>query len=458
MVSAVFKKYLLHTNNVYEAHVFPFNIYPKAIYYKGNSEKTYFVWLDTNFNPFRVKIQAYNHVTKTWGSVVQIGPDNELAGRGTPPGQDAHLFPAIGVLPNKKLIVFYGAHSSTNLLYRISTNSEDETSWGLQRNLPIRTLGWTYPQPCSFSDKLVLFCRDSTDYTPGTTVWCMNTTTDGITWSGWTVIVDFGANRGPYFLFRKVTDNIIIVAGTNLHTDATPECRNVYFAYSDDKGATWKNANGTTITLPMDEDQKIADTDYPTYTFGCQFPIIDEDGRPIVTGHYRLVTGWVNHRLFLCQYSAPLGQVGLWMLTYAKDEAASDLLLLNAGYEYPYFRKGRIHFLSALDLDSKPRAFRRIPGSVDRFESYYIDGETVLGGDSAYIISSEIVENSHNASEPYSYFSHEQEGAILYKLRARTVERQAEGLPRKFDGTFILDGYLDHNKIIDYLEHLEEKE
>lgn len=348
------------------------HVYPNALYYGGINHKTYFVYLDTTPATWTVNIRAYNHKTRAWGTATQLGTVTSI---------DAHMSPSIGVLPNGKLIVFYGAHSSTPIYYRVSTNVENETAWGNEQTLVASGLGWTYPQPCSFSDKLVLFARDSVSATQSR--WLYNTTTDGSSWTGWIEVVNFGNGYGPYFLFHKIGSNTIICSGFNYHFPGfgTTGSQDLYFAYSADEGATWKEADGSAITLPIDEDQLIVNSGVKT---GDTFSLVDEDYHPVVMAFYIVGQENVDDGVKrLCQYSKVLGEGGgSWTLYNAQDEDGSDLTFPVYSTSYPYLQN--INGVNSLCYIGNPASsynvsyYQRVQGSNNRFKVLYTDGEVTV--------------------------------------------------------------------------------
>jgi len=322
--------------------------YPKALYYVGTYKKTYVCWVDTTPVTWEVKIRAFNHETKSWGTTYTIVTITS----------DAHKGPTIGVLPNGKLIVFYGAHSTTPLYYKISTNAEDESAWGSAQNHPIINMGWTYPQPCSFSAKLVLFCRDSVNATQ--TRWMKNTTTDGSTWTGWVEVLNWGNGYAPYMVFRKLGSNILM-SGHN-YTYATTYSENLYFAYSPDEGVTWKKADGTTITL-TEALTKIATIDYHN---SWTFSLLDKDGKPVVISCYEHVAG--VRKLYLSQYSAALGSSGTWSTAFVTNSSGVDYEF-EGGHTYPYLEDDIIQFWRGNIADSMVTRFERIDGETHKFRA-----------------------------------------------------------------------------------------
>ena len=336
---------LLDENDEYQGQT---TNYPKALYYVGTYKKTYVVWVDTTPVTWEVKIRAFNHETKSWGTTYTIATITS----------DAHKGPTIGVLPNGKLIVFYGSHSTTPQYYKISTNAEDESAWGAEQNFAIINLGWTYPQPCSFSDKLVLFCRDGVS---STQTRCMkNTTTDGSTWTGWVEVLNWGDGYAPYMVFRKLGSNILMSGHKHTYTTAYNE--NLYFAYSSDEGVTWKKADGTTITLT--EANTLIET--LAHRMGYTFSLLDKDGKPVVTAYYTYNGG--QPKLYLSQYSAALGSSGTWSTAFVTNSSGVDYET-KWGHTYPYLEDDVIKFWQGNHADNMLTRFERIDGEIHKFRA-----------------------------------------------------------------------------------------
>ena len=398
----LFQKQLLNNNDAItmQAHV-----YPKAMYYAGTYRKTYFTFLNSTPSPETYQIRAFNHDTESWGSTYTLGT---LSG-----AFDTHKTPAIGVLPNGKLIVFYGAHSTTPLYYRISTNAEDESTWQSEQNFAALGLGWTYPQPQSFSDKLVLFARDSVSATQ--TRWLMQTTTDGSSWTGWTEIINFGTGYAPYFIFNKVGSKIL-VSGEK-YTYATGYNENLYFAYSDDEGSTWKEESGSAVTLPIDEDQLIA-TISGQYVSIYTFPLLDEFGKPVV---FRIYRSGSTVNIGVATYSAPIGYGGSWSIDYAENDAGTDLVVNDYTWTYPTLYNGKITFISVLDSQNKTSIFKQIDGYDRRFRQIYLDSTALVGTGTGDMFWGETVRDWNLAVNPIMYLTQEYESATEGKIYARTL-------------------------------------
>jgi hypothetical protein len=116
-------------------------------------------------------------------------------------------------------------------------------------------------------------------------------------------------------------------------------------------------------------------------------------------------------------------------------------------------KRGKIQFLCLpnISADGKMRLLREMETHPFRFRIIHVDPTLTITG--TYTCP---VEDADDALDSIDFNSF-QAVNTTNKVFAFGLERKADGLPRRYDGTFIFDGYLDHNKIIDYLERLEEK-
>lgn len=373
---------------------FQVHVYPKAHYYAGVYRKTYFTYMNSLYSPWRIYIRAFDHDTETWGASYMIS---------TVASADPHMASSIGILPSGKLIVFYGAHSTTPLYYRVSTNAEDESSWEDAQNFPIINMGWTYPQPQSFGEQLVLFARDSMNAT--NVRWMMKTTEDGSSWSAWSLIQQFPDGQGGYFVFNKIGDKILASGHTAFYGNTTS--KNLYFAYSDDQGSTWKEEDDSAISLPIDAEQLIAYTGAETgSTSVYTFPLLDEYGRPFITSSW--FDGAIVQHINIAQCSAPLGYGGSWTVEYAQDTDGNDLDIIPSGSMYPALIEGSIEFVQALIPQNKTSIFRRVSGTNFRFEQKYVS-ETALPQVLSHACCSDSVRDRDFASNPIDWVTQEDE-------------------------------------------------
>ena len=248
------------------------NIHHPTAIYIPQVDTTFFVYMTNVSNTYKFYAKQFNHTTENMSDEVYI--DDSVS-------TDRHHAPSIGYLPNGSLIIFYDTHSYTPgyISYRVSQNAWDITTWNSEQH----EIGdFTYPQLVSFDDKLVLFVRESQAdmvsciwyrYDFNNTHFWQNKTQISY-WSGSGVAESF------YVMTNRVGDNIYL-SMTFYNETASPSVHiNLYFGYSEDKGVSWKKADGTSLSLPLGENAKILDLPHKTYS---SFPFTNYEGNPLIT-------------------------------------------------------------------------------------------------------------------------------------------------------------------------------
>lgn len=188
---------------------------PRAVRYDGARQQTYVGWVARDGD---IKVSAFDHVslqrtTARLESKLQV---------------DDHSNPALQVLPDGRLRVFYSAHNGRSLFYRTSTRPEDVTAWDPREKLPTNTpggFGSTYPNPVHLSGerRSYLFWRGG-NYNP-----TFASQADGAdTWSPAATLVSVPGER-PYAKYETNGTDSIDVAFTNAHPQEAPDV-NVYYA------------------------------------------------------------------------------------------------------------------------------------------------------------------------------------------------------------------------------------
>lgn len=295
--------------------------------------KLYVVWMEESEENYYAKIKAYNYTTETWSPEYTIS---------TLQDNDDHKVPSIGYTSDKHLLVCYGTHMSEDFWYRYSINIEDESSWSEEKTVDIGSGGYsfTYPNPCSFDDKIMIFHRSYID-SPNATEhqWIVISTTENTPepddWSI-TQVINNDEEGVPYMSFQRIEDYIIMVGA--VHDRTTDTRKNLYFMYSPDEGTTWKLANGTIKSLPVNlsDTKVITDTtsDLPYIIYGC----LDENNKPII------VTQIDGDDVKIAHYSEPLGEPdGSWIFETCIDESGDVItnrrhwvdVMLSPVYERP---------------------------------------------------------------------------------------------------------------------------
>jgi len=216
--------------------VFDVYIYPQAIYHNGKVIVTY---QGPNLD---IYVVAYDSDGEIEGPYYVA--DNPLT-------NDAHGGPAIWVDGEGYYHITYGSHASAQKHVK-STNPSDISSWEAQSDIDPYA---TYPQIVELDSTLYLFYRAGGHDND----WVYRTSTDGgNNWSDETTVLDSTSENVWYVSFRKGKDGKIHVAWvwkdeSNSLGTSEPEYYqryNVYYMYRDNNGS-WKNIEGTTLTLPI---------------------------------------------------------------------------------------------------------------------------------------------------------------------------------------------------------------
>lgn len=226
-----------------------------ALHYAGWSHnRTYVVYANVNSDAM---ITYYDHDTGEVGTPVNLGSSY--------PRNDPHCNPRIAIDTDGLLYVFWGSHS-TNQLMRRSVSPEDISVW---ENTKIMPGFYTYPQVFFLNNTLYWFYRNQWGGQ-----WAYRTSTDyqlDWTWSEEHVVIDEPGTEVPYPIFMRGDEspNPSIHVAWNIY-DGT-KWRDVYYAYSDDGGVSWKKRDRTELALPLNEHN--ADV---VYQFGFLHGWVDD--------------------------------------------------------------------------------------------------------------------------------------------------------------------------------------
>jgi len=215
---------------------------PIAIYVPSK-DKTFFVFGNPKNYP---TISYYDHAHNSFAAPVVLD---------TNPNNDAHRNPTILIDQSGSIYVFYGAHGHPTRVVK-SASPFDITKWVPAADIPERN---TYPQPWQLKEGEIFVSYRAS---PG---WCFRKSVDGVaSWQPKVDLVQFAgatpyavtiAEKGPYP--RKVHIAFSKMGGgtpEEVRTKALWARRyNVYYAYSDDGGTTWKKRDGSVYTLPITE-------------------------------------------------------------------------------------------------------------------------------------------------------------------------------------------------------------
>jgi hypothetical protein len=160
---------------------------PRAIHFRGAHNSTYFGYVT---NAGAINAGQYDHETKNLKTFTlgTFEPDD-------------HNTPAINVLSDGKIIVFYARHQQDNALrYRISSAPEDITTLGEEHVLTTSGLT-TYAQIIYKKPVIVVFYRVTVGNQALAQRWsCRVSKDNGATWGAEVPVFDYGAGEQLYML------------------------------------------------------------------------------------------------------------------------------------------------------------------------------------------------------------------------------------------------------------------
>ena len=196
---------------------------PRAVYYKGEKEQTYFGWVNSQGD---IMVASYNHETNEYNEKV-IHSKLEI---------DDHDVPAILIREDGRIVVFYSKHQAAGPMQRvISTNPEDITSFSSSYTWGSNV---SYPNPFQIGDSLCLFYR-GLNWHPTLAV----SKDDGQTFPEVKQLVLNGGAR-PYARYCQSKDGSIHVAVTTGHPRNEAQNKIFYFRLKDNH---FYRADGTLI-------------------------------------------------------------------------------------------------------------------------------------------------------------------------------------------------------------------
>ena len=167
---------------------------------------------------------------------------------------DDHDTPTFWQRPDGRIVAFYSKHAVGNILYRITINPGDITSWGPEYAVPDPGVyGATYPNPLYISSehRLYLYFRGGTWHPT------MTYSDDwGLTWAPTQELVNPETTPGPddaghstdrpYARYAERFGRTYI-AFTNAHPDSRPT--NIYAMTR--RGGVWYSVSGQPLTTPV---------------------------------------------------------------------------------------------------------------------------------------------------------------------------------------------------------------
>lgn len=211
---------------------------PRALYYKGTKEQTYFGWINSVGD---VLVASYNHVT---GEYIEKTLFEKLE-------VDDHDNPAIFFRKDGRIIVYFSKHTSAPAHRFISTNPEDITSWGNDYQFGVNV---TYPYPFQVNDKIYVFYR-GINWHPTLVV----SDDDGETLGEPQQFVTGGGGR-PYARYCQDSTGAIHIAVTTGHPRQEATNKIYYACLKNGKfyradGTFIKDYTGTATALDIDNNE-----------------------------------------------------------------------------------------------------------------------------------------------------------------------------------------------------------
>lgn len=229
--------------------------------------RTYVGWVNRDGD---VKVAAYDHALFN-RVTADLRPRLE---------SDDHANPAIQVLPDGRLRVFYSAHGGARMYYRTSLAPGDVSAWEPEQTVPGNTSGsrgYTYPNPIRLAAerRTYLFWRGG-NYNP-----TFATQDDGSdTWTTPRNLVFVNGQR-PYVKYDIGGEDTIHFAFTNAHPREAGDVNIYYAAY---RGGAIVRADGTQVgTLAAPITPQVADLVYDgTENAWIHDVAQDSEGHPVI--------------------------------------------------------------------------------------------------------------------------------------------------------------------------------
>lgn len=244
--------------------------WPQALRYNGSNNRTYIAYQDNvNCNPY---ILYYDHGAASWSAPVNIGSN--------PIGPDDHGPPVLAVDGSGFIYSFYGAHDSA-IKVKKANGSESIAAWTAKTDVA----AGSYPRPRIRSGGTIqVFYRGvDTGVVPTQYPLKFAISTDGATTWTTTNLVAYGANFAIYGSVWYETDSKIHVAYMQWPNVNSATVRlNCYYLKSTDGGTTWTKADGTSLSLPVDDAhaEKVFDSGAnECYVWDLK---VDSNGAPVI--------------------------------------------------------------------------------------------------------------------------------------------------------------------------------
>ena len=332
--------------------------------YDATSNKTFAVWMGTNYNPY---IRSYDHTANEWSTAVRVGTSVD----------DPHNYPMLLMDNAGYLHVFYGAHAS---IQRHSVSNSPRAIGSSISNWTNGTISEmptvTYPFPVKTDNgDIYLFNRD--DFRGGIDrpIGFIKSIDNGNNWSGVTHIIDITDredNLKEIYLGEVRQESahdgipekfhlVWTIAGGSYHNEFH---RNVYYAYfKPGDGHLYDvddNDLGVTINNTESENNcKIYDSGPPSGTDIEHINRVDvfSNGKPVV-----IYTKRVDEEVYCAAWNGEM-----WDTNYIVNAAYTGAMeVVDDEIHYILFTDGGIKYYKSSDLGKNWDFIRIIYSPAER--------------------------------------------------------------------------------------------
>jgi len=289
---------------------------PRAIFHEGEYRRTYAGFVTSIGD---IALVQFDHDS---GEVASSVVAEQLQ-------QDDRASPAILVRPDHRLMVFYSGHRGRWMIYRISTNAEDVTSWGKPHAASGYTSefsGYTHPNAALLAGeegRRYVFWRGAESLP------MFASSETGLSWSEAAVLIR-GDGEKPYVKMASDGGSTIHFAFTNGHPGHEPANGIYYVCY---RNGVFRRADGSSVGTMEELPLALEDADlvYDAAEAGARAWLwdvaFDPSGNPVIA--YAVFPSEEDHRY---RYAAWDGTA--WV----------DTEIAPAGGWFPTGQEGHRHF------------------------------------------------------------------------------------------------------------------
>lgn len=375
---------------------------PRAVYVSRPAERIYAGWVDSTGSIFVGSLDP-----KT-GKIASTNLRDRFE-------KDDHANPALLVLPDGRIVVFYSAHGGMQdkgMRYRISERPGDITAWGDEILLGTNTggpRGYCYPNPYRLSKekgRIYLFWRGG-NFKPA-----ISWTDDLKTWSEARTLIasDDNPSIRPYVKFDSNGTDRIQIAFTDGHPRDEP-ANSIYYACY--RNGAFYTADGRKITdmtsLPIVHRQ--SDLVYDGRKTGVRAWIwdiaADRENRPVIA--YTRLPSESDHRYHYAHWTGiswddhEIGAAGPWFPRTPEGKTEPE----------PHYSGG-----IALDHNDPSAVYlsRRVDGVFE------IERRQTRDGGATWTVEAVTAHSSRDNVRPFVIRNHPRDGpAVLWMSNASYV-------------------------------------